>query len=273
MTASEKTTLVAFALGLLLGLVIWTGSAVWRNAPPRELPLVTRAEAMRAGLTANSNASIRASKLLHPDRVVTLRDEIVVVGDGFTTAAIIANVPASRKIRVFGKPSYWPELHGVPTIWQTAGSLKDSFSKAGLTAPETLDPKAQPTDRLLWYAVETVRLEQLIKPNVERIECQSGFEVDADTASSRWRVTDRCTGLKYETSENVVIATGVNEQLELSPAPGVSAQTLAALFGQHMLVYADEYLSDPLERVDSRGIAVPLTEAGKTFAVAGPGGA
>jgi hypothetical protein len=276
LTQQENGALTVFGVGVFAGLLIALAGwfFVHRSYPPRDKDLVARTEILRAVLQSKSRSLVEADQQLAVDRAVQLRDQLVVIGDGFATAAIIANLPDNKKVRVFGKPSFWQDLHGVPAVWQTKGALSPYFDAAGLPKPEDVDSTAQDSDRLLWYALEFIRLGQLTKTNVELIQSGCGVELDATNGSQGWRVKDLCSGLLYVVAPEqlVVVATGVNEQNKLPVKP--SQQTaMAQLLQNGEVVYADVYLSDPLERVDNMGKPAPPPDQGKTVAVAGGGGA
>ncbi|NOT23676.1 MAG: hypothetical protein HOP22_13255 [Nitrospiraceae bacterium] len=276
LTQQEKGALTVFGVGLFAGLLIALAGwfFVHRFDPPREKDLVARTEILRAALQSKSRSLVEADQQSAVDRVVQLGDQLVVIGDGFATAAIIANLPDDKKVRVFGKPSFWQDLHGVPAVWQTKGALGLYFDVAGLRKPEDVDSTAQHSERLLWYALEFIRLGQLTKTNVELILSGCGVELDAKDGSPRWRVKDRCSGLLYVIAPDqlVVVATGVNEQNKLDVKPGQQI-AMAQLLQNGEVVYADVYLSDPLARVDNVGKPAPPPDKDKTVAVAGGGGA
>lgn len=276
LTQQEKRALTVFGVVLFAGLLITLAGwfFVHRFDPPREKDLVARTEILRAALQSKSRSLVEADQQSAVDRVVQLGDQLVVIGDGFATAAIIANLPDDKKVRVFGKPSFWQDLHGVPAVWQTKGALDLYFDEAGLRKPEDVDSTAQHSERLLWYALEFIRLGQLTKTNVELILSGCGVELDAKDVFSRWRVKDRCSGLLYvvDPGQLVVVATGVNEQNKL-PVQSKDQTALAQLLKDRDVVYADVYLSDPLERVDNVGKPAPPPDKDKTVAVAGGGGA
>jgi hypothetical protein len=276
MVTSTKQELSGTALALrlafiliLIFLLLWM---VLRSEPPREEELVRNVELMRSQLVSQSHQLTAADGLVSVDGKVVLRAQLPVIGDGFATAAIIANLNSQQKVRVFGMPSFWQELHGVPLVWQSKGALKSYFENARLEAPEELDRSATEKKRLLWYALEKVRLSELMRDNVEYVLCAQGFEIEPVQGTRMWSVKDRCSMLVYDFDSAIVIATGVNEQIKISSARTSSA-VLAQLIIHQKLVYADEYLSDPLERVDKHGKPLEPIDKDKTIAVVGPGGA
>lgn len=204
-----------------------------------------------------AKASSEQAKLLTTDRLSTRK--IAVIGNGIAGTAAALNLDMTfRPVRVYGSPSFWSTLQGLPQVWQT--SLKGPFEEANLKDPATFIEGSRPI-RIPREAVIAANLEGLVRAQADYLETGPVTVNRRDDGS--WTIVD-VHGHKEIVTGPLIVGTGLLRPLRITDMiPG--RQTLnvrRALVNKELLTTGDNCLSS----------SDPPGKNGEVVGIAGKGG-
>jgi hypothetical protein len=244
-------------LGVLAVIAILAFYLSLRSDPPRHRELVAFVEQNLATLKVKNDhyLAVRSASIDAGESLSSKPHAIL--GDGIAGAAAAINIRSN--VRMYGSPSYWTGMHGVPEVWQTGKSLSQVFKNANLLPPEKFDRGVYRLRRVLWLAIENSRLTALNNSNIEYTSL-GPYRLSIKDAST-WRVED-VKGYVEEVSGPLVIATGVGPartivtaQLSDGSSIGTASDRYAMLQANKLLA-ADDYLANPKPKDRDKTILV-----------------
>lgn len=179
-----------------------------------------------------------AAALAKADRDTQLPSRsIAIIGDGVAGAAAAVNL--ANEPRVYGAPSFWNDLQGIPEVWQT--DLSKQFKDAKLADPLSFDPQYG-GKRLATDAILAVSLKGLIEAKAAYL--QTGPVAVASVASGDWKLVD-ADGHVEVVTEALIVATGLARPRRITDAiPDAGTDSVRRkLFIAGKIMTGDDYLA------------------------------
>jgi hypothetical protein len=160
---------------------------------------------------------------------------VVIIGDGIAGAAAALNL--AKGVRVYGSPSFWEGLQGLPEVWQT--NLTTQFKNAGLADPKQYD--AVPSgDRIARNAIIAVYLKGLIDAEAAYLRTGPVFAVAEPNGD--WRIVDT-EGHVENANEAVIVGTGLLRPRRITDVIPDADGVRRALVLDRKIVTGDDYLT------------------------------
>jgi hypothetical protein len=169
---------------------------------------------------------------------------IAIIGSGIAGASAILNLQTTD-VRIYGNPSFWDTMVGLPSVWQTN---LDSFEDADLIVP-TQSPGARiPRDQII-----LANLEALVHAKAAYLETGP---VTVSERGGDWVVTAP-DGRVEQISDALIVATGLLRPKRITDvlAEGVD-ETRRQLLLDGRIISGDQCLasSAPLSQFDRIGV-------------------
>ena len=154
----------------------------------------------------------------------------MIVGNGIAgaTAALNLSVDSTedatrqdvdRRVRVYGSPSFWQRLEGLPAIWQQ--SLDAPFRAACLPDPSVFNVPNSPI-RIPRPSVQVVNMEALLRAEADYLEF--GPATVTRTKGGHWLIVD-AAGRREVADKALIVATGLLRPLRFTDLiPGTPAR-------------------------------------------------
>ena len=217
-------------LGLLVALL-----AMLAACGPRDRPISGAQNLEGFKQQLKSRSDIEAKLLTEDQRAGSQSSRsIAIIGDGVAGAAAAMNL--GNKIRVYGGPSFWNNLQGLPEIWQTDLA---QFTKAGLADPKDFDSGAA-GGRFMKDAITAVSLKAFVDADAAYL--QTGPVTIVPTANGAWKIVDTEGHVEIVT-EALVVGTGLLRSRRITDTiPGL-AKVRRDLFIAKRIMTGDEYLA------------------------------
>ena len=191
---------------------------------------------------------------------------VIIVGNGIAGAAAALNITVDPpqdapnlgldpRIRVYGSPSFWQRLDGLPAVWQT--SLDAPFRAACLPDPSAFNASGASL-RIPRPSVQVVNMEALLRAEADYLE--SGPVAISQTKDGHWLIID-AEGRREVADKALIVATGLLRPLRFTDLiPGRQARdTRLTLRQNQRILSGDEFLA---KTPNVRGKVVGVLGAG-----------